>query len=161
MPRALHAVLLAGLLALGRFAGAEPPGWPTLRELLAQSGQEPPSSAEAPLDARVTSYAVLAEPGLFVLAGYLIHGESQALGPLHVWRYDAETARWSQATIEDAANGSVLSVRRVGRFLLLQMHHSPSSTTDLVLTAALEVHDHLAPDRLQALFPAAPPCRSP
>jgi len=119
--------------------------WPRLRELVATAELEPGPLPQAQLDQRVTSFAILREPRLFVLAGYLLDetGGSK-LGPVHVWQFDGEKGEWLHAAHDLPNLGSVLRVSRVGRFLLLGLHRSPSATTDLVLTRDLQVQDYLS-----------------
>lgn len=108
------------------------------------------------LSTQITSYAVLNSPREFVIAYYVRAAGSDLLKPpLHVVRYDRRSQLWLQNDLFKSSQsgnvqvgafqvpclGSAMSVHRVGSFLLVGTHLSPSAQCMQVLDSELKLKD--------------------
>lgn len=141
----VRAVLaVAALLCPVTAASAE-----SLGEVLREHGVK--AAGEMPLDAPITSYAVLDDGQRFVIAYYRHPGGNALVPPLYISRFERGSGKWTHAALDEqsirgvtpACLGSALSVRIAGQALLVETHITPSASCTLVLGPELKVGDVL------------------
>ncbi len=117
--------------------------WPTLAKILEKSGGPAVSVFSGHLSRKISSYGILRDVDSLIVAGYVQdEAENRGTGPLrlHVWTLARNTGEANHAVFAEAGLGGVLDVTKAGRFLLITLHHSPSASTELVLTEDLHRH---------------------
>ena len=139
-------VLCVGIcLAMAQSPAGQPPlvrlaMSQTLREALTRSGFEDAivSAGGPDLSRTLTSSAFDRTADAFV-AAYCFRDEldGQALGPLHVSRFERPGRRCTHAPASaNDERGSVLAVQITGSYVLVQMHASPSAGHALLFNSA-------------------------
>ncbi len=120
----------------------------TLRQKLAAHRLTMDPKIGKNLDQAITSGAELDTPTEFVIGYYADDGSGLLKAPIHFARYDRTKGVWDFADVtdgsveglQDACFGSVLSIKAVAGFYVVDTHISPSAGCLLVLTADMKVH---------------------
>jgi hypothetical protein len=149
----VRSVALCAGLAL--VALVPPAAWSaeTLRDALARS-QIPVAGRESDdLNRRITSYATLDEPQVFVIGYYLEDGSGALSETLYVDLYRKGEGVWVTRHFEREAaggaeghpafGGSVVRISRSGEFFLLETHVNPSAAYTVVLDKELAYCDSI------------------
>jgi hypothetical protein len=108
---------------------------PTLMTQFSVRGLPAPPGAED-LGREITSFDVLDDPQVFVIAYYIVEADAR-LHDLRIRAFDKSTRRWRYA-VHDSV-GSVLKIVRTGDFLYVSGHAGPSAAPTLALNRQLEV----------------------
>jgi hypothetical protein len=109
---------------------------PTLMTQLSIRGLPAPLGAED-LNREITSFDVLDDPRVFVIAYYTVERDGFLPDEVRIRVFDKRTRRWRYA-VHDGI-GSVLRIARTGDFLYVSGHASPSAAPTLVLNQQLGV----------------------
>lgn len=121
----------------------------TLGSVLAQYKIPGEHLSSKSLNENITSYAVLDDNAVAMIAYYVADGSGKLQSPLRVARYSKPDSRWTEAAIsrDDArlpkqtvdCLGSATNIHHLGDYFLIDTHLGPSSGCVIMLSAKLKV----------------------
>ncbi len=138
--------ILAGIVVVLLAAGTRQTGKQTLAEVIAAAGLTAPREVAGEQGRPITSYAVLDDRSVYVLAYYWDLPSGTLEDPLRILSYDRASGEWKTAQLALAGDriahsecvGTILSVHALPDAFLLDTHINPSAGCLLVVSRNLE-----------------------
>jgi hypothetical protein len=116
----------------------------SLGDVLASAGVPKLAGSLIDRSQRIIDFVKFSDNRYVLVAYFEALSPTHLVGPLRLLLFDRRTSRFKQCALAGQEYiGSVLEIRRVGRFFYVELHFSPSAANNVVLTTDLRLRDYL------------------